>query len=212
MPEIGEIRYRVRQKRFVRTSILKDGTRRLYEYFLPYRRPYIWAACECCGQCRWVQVEHNNPRHKLCQKCGTQGHLAELGKSTRFPKSDVSRDTRTRPRIRNPRHPYAHNDGRISLSRITMEHHLGRYLSPEEVVHHIDGNPYNNDISNLMLFSNGSEHMRHHYNLRLKGGDATYQETGIASIPERSQLRVVGNKRNGRGVLEPNPSAWEGRN
>jgi len=167
MPVIGEVKYKVRQKRFARIATLKDGTRKVYEYYLPYKRPYIWAACENCGECRWVQVEHEIPKHRLCQKCGTQGHLAEVGKSTRFPKSDGPKTKRTRPRIQDARHPYARNDGRISLSRITMERHLGRYLLPEEVVHHIDGNVYNNDISNLRLFANDHAHMRHHYNLRM---------------------------------------------
>jgi hypothetical protein len=168
MPSIGEIQYRFAQKRFARICTLKDGTKKLYEYYLPYRRPYVWAACENCGECRWVQVEHNRPRHSLCQRCGTQGHLAELGMATRFPKSNATKIKETRPRIRCEIHPYAHGDGRVLRSHIVMERHLGRYLSPEEVVHHIDGNHFNDDISNLMLFPNLNEHMKHHYNLRMQ--------------------------------------------
>jgi len=44
--------------------------------------------------------------------------------------------------------------------RYVMEQHLGRYLRPEEVVHHIDRNPRNNDIGNLQLFSSQAEHIR----------------------------------------------------
>lgn len=43
--------------------------------------------------------------------------------------------------------------------RLVMEQHIERYLLPEEVVHHKDKNPSNNDISNLELFSNQSEHI-----------------------------------------------------
>jgi hypothetical protein len=43
-----------------------------------------------------------------------------------------------------------------------MEKHLGRYLKPEEVVHHIDGNTHNDEISNLKVFKNNSEHAKHH--------------------------------------------------
>jgi hypothetical protein len=46
--------------------------------------------------------------------------------------------------------------------RLVMEKHLGRYLKPEEVVHHIDGNPGNNVLDNLMLFPNDGEHSAHH--------------------------------------------------
>lgn len=43
--------------------------------------------------------------------------------------------------------------------RLVMEQHLGRYLEPEETVHHIDGDPTNNAIENLCLYSSKSEHM-----------------------------------------------------
>jgi hypothetical protein len=46
-----------------------------------------------------------------------------------------------------------------------MEEHIGRYLKPGEVVHHIDGDKTNNDISNLMLLTN-SDHMKLHAILR----------------------------------------------
>lgn len=44
--------------------------------------------------------------------------------------------------------------------RYVMEQHLGRYLDPAEVVHHIDGNPSNNSLDNLQLFANQSDHIR----------------------------------------------------
>jgi hypothetical protein len=48
--------------------------------------------------------------------------------------------------------------------RAVMEAALGRYLRPEEVVHHIDGNPSNNRLDNLRLFASQSDHIReaHH--------------------------------------------------
>lgn len=65
-----------------------------------------------------------------------------------------------------PDHPYAISDGKgkgkgryVLEHRLVMEQHLGRYLLPNEVVHHKDENPSNNDISNLELFSSQSEHI-----------------------------------------------------
>jgi hypothetical protein len=43
--------------------------------------------------------------------------------------------------------------------RLVMEQHIGRFLEPTEVVHHIDENPSNNDIANLRLYSSQSEHI-----------------------------------------------------
>jgi hypothetical protein len=45
--------------------------------------------------------------------------------------------------------------------QIIMEKHLGRPLKNNEVVHHIDGNKRNNDISNLVVVSR-SEHAKIH--------------------------------------------------
>jgi hypothetical protein len=38
---------------------------------------------------------------------------------------------------------------------------IGRLLTKEEVVHHIDHNPLNNNIDNLMLFANNSLHKKY---------------------------------------------------
>lgn len=46
--------------------------------------------------------------------------------------------------------------------RLVMEQHLGRYLKPDEVVHHADGNNQNNVIENLQLLDNQAEHARLH--------------------------------------------------
>ena len=43
--------------------------------------------------------------------------------------------------------PFSDKHGRIHQHRLVMEKHIGRYLTKDEVVHHIDENPKNNDIS-----------------------------------------------------------------
>lgn len=45
---------------------------------------WIWLPCEHCGALRWVGLRKKRPRFKLCQNCGTQGHLTEFGVETRF--------------------------------------------------------------------------------------------------------------------------------
>ena len=49
----------------------------------------------------------------------------------------------------------------VSYPRLLIEEKLGRSLSPEEQVHHIDGDPLNNDIDNLTVIPLG-EHQRQH--------------------------------------------------
>ena len=57
---------------------------------------------------------------------------------------------------------------RIKEHRLIMALHLGRALSRREVVHHIDCDPGNNDISNLMLFACQGDHKRHHAAMKAK--------------------------------------------
>ena len=51
--------------------------------------------------------------------------------------------------------------------RLVMEKYLGRILSRKECVHHKDGNPRNNDISNLEVMDR-SEHSRLHFKPHLQ--------------------------------------------
>ena len=43
--------------------------------------------------------------------------------------------------------------------RVIVERSMGRYLVEGEVVHHIDGNPQNNALSNLHLYASQAEHL-----------------------------------------------------
>src|SRR4051812_14153110 len=59
-------------------------------------------------------------------------------------------------------HRYVWRDGRkIAEHRATLEDKLGRRLSPDEVVHHIDHDPLNNEPDNLIAMSR-AEHLVHH--------------------------------------------------
>ncbi len=54
-------------------------------------------------------------------------------------------------------------DQGLSLRRSRGRARRAMNAETGQVVHHIDGNPFNNDISNLMMFPSHAAHMRHHH-------------------------------------------------
>lgn len=78
-----------------------------------------------------------------------------------------------------PNHPAAHQNGIVAIHILQVEKKLGRYLSKEECVHHIDFNKRNNDMSNLMVFASNSMHTLYHSCLKY-GYD--YQLTCIGGV------------------------------
>jgi len=60
--------------------------------------------------------------------------------------------------IYKPEHPFSDSKGYVREHRLVMEEHLDRYITKDEVIHHIDGNGLNNSLENLQLLNNSSEH------------------------------------------------------
>ncbi|MBT8341051.1 MAG: HNH endonuclease [Desulfatitalea sp.] len=60
-----------------------------------------------------------------------------------------------------PFHPRATKQNYVAEHRLVMECKLERFLHPKEIVHHVDGNPLNNDESNLVVFRTNGAHLKH---------------------------------------------------
>lgn len=60
-----------------------------------------------------------------------------------------------------PDHPAANSIGYVLEHRLVMEQELGRYLRPDEIVHHLNEDPTDNRPENLEVMTQ-SDHVRHH--------------------------------------------------
>lgn len=60
-----------------------------------------------------------------------------------------------------PDHPAADARGYVLEHRVVMEEHLGRLLTPDEVVHHINEDTTDNRAENLAVMTR-SGHSKHH--------------------------------------------------
>lgn len=78
-------------------------------------------------------------------------------------------------------HPNRTHDNYMAEHRLVMEQKLGRLLDRKEVVHHIDGNPLNNQPDNLMVFGSNKEHLA----VDLKGKVPNWTPDGKERINNR---------------------------
>lgn len=99
-----------------------------------------------------------------------------------------------------------HNGKKVDLHRHIMQEHLGRKLDINEVVHHIDGNTLNNELSNLQVMSR-SEHSRLH-NIGQKRSPescAKMRAVSIRTMPNKLTEDQVWEiiKKHGNGIKVP---------
>ena len=60
----------------------------------------------------------------------------------------------------------ADSKGYVRMHRLVMAEYLGRPLTDEEIVHHINGDIMDNTIWNLQLFGDKGKHHAYHYQFR----------------------------------------------
>ena len=68
---------------------------------------------------------------------------------------------------------------------IVMEKHIGRYLKPDEVVHHINRNKRDNSIQNLLLMTKSTHRSLH-------GRENPVPKQHLDKLPEIKKLKAQG--------------------
>lgn len=115
-------------------------------------------------------------------KAFVSGHNTRLAKHRRQPGPGAKAGNHLRRVVAG--HPFAYSSGYVPVHRLVLEEHLrstapehphltrvdGKlYLSPEFVVHHIDGNGTNNTIENLVSMTRDEHTALHHAQGDIRG-------------------------------------------
>ena len=139
--------------------------------------------CDVCGNALKLNNTRDIRRKRFCSKACLGSWIVSQGLLT----NDYSTETREKMRqskldlLKTGWKPLGWSKyGKTALStgkylfighdraqRVVMERYLGRQLTSDEVVHHIDGNKENNQIGNLQILSK-AEHAGMHCQRRIE--------------------------------------------
>jgi len=141
-------------------------------YRVPYRKKNglpgnfykIKTKCDVCSK-EYFADRSNYERSKkhICGALSCRKKIMEAPEGTK--KSKRGYGSNSHILIKAPNHPGADRNGCIPEHRMIIENELGRFLSKEEVIHHIDMVKNNNKLDNLDLFKNNKEHFLCHGSL-----------------------------------------------
>lgn len=125
-----------------------------------------------------------------CQQCGATFIRPKYKPNKKFCSNKCANAFNARQRTNNQAYRKRH---RKLEHRHIVELQLGRLLTQDEIVHHIDGNGLNNTPENLQLMSR-SEHAKHH---------------GIGGKRPGAGRKCIGNARTEPRTISLPPELWE---
>lgn len=102
-----------------------------------------------------------NKGEKMSDEYKSTHSYHKLGASHPKWKGGKTKDKNGYILVKSYEHPYKGKQHQVCEHRLVVENHLGRYLKPEEKVHHINHNPSDNRIENLMVFNSHYAHMKY---------------------------------------------------
>ena len=130
------------------------------------RSTKIVYACEVCGN-KFSRHPYDKTAKFCSNKCKFNSYRGKPILIDRFGinspgwKGGKYIDYKGYVRIYSPTHPF-NNKKYVLEHRLVMEQHIGRYMNPEEIIHHINEIRTDNRIDNLMLLPNKKAHMAIH--------------------------------------------------
>ena len=154
---------------------------------LVYHSSYFIVA-NCCVCAKKILKDRNQLHKSLRAVCGKQCFDAIKIKpdgSKKFKRGAEGGHIMVKQRA----HPYANKMKDVAEHRLVMESHIGRYLTPQERVHHINLKKDDNNLNNLVLFSSDSEHFKSHGSLN--ACVATLIEQGVLQFNRSKNIYEV---------------------
>lgn len=129
--------------------------------------------CALCG--KEFQRTAYPSRFKLYKDTYCSKRCALIGCREKYrPTQGIITRSDGRRMIRIYNHPNANKNNQIPYAHYIIEKQLNRYLDKDEIVHHKDGNPANDDINNLQLMSL-SEHIKLHNKLKARDNHGRFK-------------------------------------
>lgn len=158
------------------------------------RREY--RVCATCGEEFFVRPSDDaknarrghGPRRFCSQKCQSESYRGAGNPKWRGGQFENGQGYTYRYC---PDHPFATKDGYVMEHRLVMEAVVGRYLTPEEQVHHRNGLKSDNRPENLELMPSVVEHRKAH---------ADYQPDTCANCGAALERSIAHRRNHGRAV------------
>jgi len=131
-------------------------SRKLVKYNIPRRSRKD-------SQLKSVKGKKQSDEHREKISKALKGRIGELHHSWRGGRSKTNEGY---VYVKCHKHPFANENMAVLEHRLVMERHIGRYLNPEEVVHHINEIKDDNRVENLHLFKSSADHTYYHNQIR----------------------------------------------
>lgn len=114
--------------------------------------------CLNCGKEKYFQ--QSNFKFSACKFCSRDCmSIYKVGERSHSWKGGKTLDKRGYILLNRPKHPKNHNNY-VYEHILVMEKKLGRYLTENEEIHHLNGKKDDNRIKNLFLCDNHGTHMK----------------------------------------------------
>lgn len=123
---------------------------------------YLLQACHVCGKST-LKNTANKKRYQnsVCGKVCFSSLKSKPDGSKKFKRAKPDGHVM----VKQKGHPFANKMGDVPEHRLVMEKQLGRFLRPNEQVHHINLVKSDNRVENLVVFNSASEHFKSHGSL-----------------------------------------------